>query len=319
MKIADLKARSEKDFQRILDKTHKTERPILRQHEETKISGIFEINEVTDKRGLVKTLLYRQERKRHAEIMKHEYNDLCKKNDVSKKRDGIIYLTWLYEVIHLDHEELKLSCDNMMKSIEYVLANQGNIAWALGCAEIEIFRFDVLRNNIAEGESVSRKLKVFEELCARDEISEQDANAIIHCHIVLFFDKDVECGIKEVKNAIRKYKAQVSHDLQLKRVKKDQSIENMMSYFARYHTKCGNENLKYKMKFRKTDPIHVESKMSSDGSFGRSDRKDFDEIVTEDSRALTFFEIDWLNKAYCWLMKRGEDEEMRGYRIFYER
>lgn len=261
----------------------------------------------------LETLLFNDIKKSYAEHMLKQYISLCEKYGAQQTPKNLRYLTWLYKLEDIDMDKVIHHCQEMKRQIQEVFNNDGNVAFSYGCCEIEIISFDKLAEQKTEVDSV--KYRVLQYMAKDNEINENGSKALVHCHILLLLVDDGVYKIRKLRRRIAGLKKVIPRDLEIKKTRENQPLNEKLRMLAQYHSKCGNPDLRYKMTFASHDLVHLEKKMSRKG--GRGKKEDYDHYPTPDTRSLTYGEIRWLNLAYDRLMSLGENR--RGYEILYEK
>jgi len=261
----------------------------------------------------LKTLLFDDIKKSHEKRMLKQYISLCEKYGAHKMPKNLRYLTWLYKLDDINMGKVIHHCQEMKRQIKRVFNDDGNVAFAFGCCEIEIISFDKLAEQKTEVDSV--KYKVLQYMAKDNAINEEGPKALVHCHILLLLVDDGAYKIRKLRKSIAVIKIVIPRDLEIKKTRENQPLDEKLRKLAQYHSKCGNPDLRYKMTFASHDPVHLEKKMFRKG--GRGKKEDYDHNVSIDTRSLTYGEIRWLNLAYDRLMSLGENR--RGYEILYEK
>jgi hypothetical protein len=135
--------------------------------------------------------------------------------------------------------------------------------------------------------------------------------ALVHCHVL------VDLGNTERESTeatLRKALSSYEHrwQVELKSTFNNQSLGKKLLFIARYNTKCGNEQLRFKAGFGRDLDEDFEAKIWRTGE-GRKDRGDYEDRTTEDERGLSAQQVAFLDEVYGKLMRLRKDK--RGYLV----
>ena len=264
------------------------------------------------------TLLHNDVAKRHAEKMLSEYKRLTQRSDydASRLRD----VTVLYEVCELDERKIISFCENMISSVTSDL-KRSKVAWGLGAAEVELVNLDLLARINEQTEDEKRKFNVLCDMAPKvyranglvdNEASFSGVKALVHCHVLVDMGDDQEAAELRLRKQLARYTHR--YQTEVKTTFSEQPLDKKLQAIAAYNTKSGNEELRFKAKFRRDVLEDLEAIMWRKG-LGRKDRGEYDLVTTEDVRGLSALHVAFLDRVYGALMRLEKNKT--GYKITY--
>ncbi len=260
------------------------------------------------------TLLHDAVAEAHAQRMYTQYKKHCASTSFDWKR--LRYLTVLHSVCALDADEVLKAVQSMQDNVGFALKRAG--VWGLGAAEIELVNYDLLSRINARTDDQKRKFHVLCDIAPKTLLGGvlvgRDADgvkALVHCHVLVDLGKwQRDYAEAKLRKALSSYEHR--WQVELKSTFNDQALGKKLLLIARYNTKCGNEQLRFKAGFGRDLGEDVEAKMWRAGE-GRKDRGDYEDRTTEDERGLSAQHVAFLDDVYGRVMRLRKDK--RGYLV----
>jgi hypothetical protein len=247
---------------------------------------------------------------KHSNRLFNEYIRLF--NDQRQLR----YLTLLHEVTELETDTVLRSCDEMRTAL--IEQCKENKVRALGVIEIELVNLTLLKRIDAQTDVEKRKLRVLTDLILPSEhgglrISHAEGTkALVHAHVVLQLKGNPQAHAHEFENSLKSLAAyrRAGHQVRIEEFFKTKDLRSNLEGIAKYGTKGGNEQLRYKAGFGRDLSEDLDAKIFKATKTGKRDKGG---ETLEDERSLTIGELAFLNEVYEQLMSQRRDR--RGYLI----
>jgi hypothetical protein len=243
-----------------------------------------------------------------------EYRGHCASATYDWKR--LRYLTVLHSVCALDADKVLLEVQSMRVNVQRALKKAG--VWGLGAAEVELINYDLLSRINDRSDDQKRKFHVLCDLAPKKLIGggllgpdAEGVKALVHCHVLVDLGKaERELAEAKLRKALSSYA--YPWQVELKSTFNDQALGKKLLLIARYNTKCGNEQLRFKAGFGRDLGEDVEAKIWRAGE-GRKDRGDYEDRTTEDERGLSAQHVAFLDEVYGKLMRLRKNKQ--GYLV----
>jgi hypothetical protein len=247
------------------------------------------------------TLLHKSVREEHGRLLFEDFMERC--GDYPKSR--LAFLTVLHETVPLNDADILESCDDLKRSLLFILDRQ-NVA-ALGAVEVELINLPLLRAIANASDNEARKLKVNEKLMKKS--GDDPIQAQVHAHILIDLGNEPRAKLNQVKKAVEAAWCVAPYQTRFDEVKRFSYIEKNLRHFGYYFTDGSHKDLRYKSQFGNlpTDANNIEFRQGA----GKRDRGSKTTFV--DERALRYEEIRILDRVLRRLMDTRLDG--RGYLI----
>jgi hypothetical protein len=279
--------------------------------------------------ALTTTLLSKSVSDTHADNM---YISLKEHIGGGIAQDRLRYLTVIHDVVGTvfdDNEAMvMLSVEQMVSRLESALSG----FWSLGVVELELISLDLMRSFQSQEDTQRHKLMLVEHLLETGDWSQTvegilqrlgpgGTRVLVHAHIVVDLGAAASGDLADRETGLRdrlKNYWSGSRQFELKKFSeqwrgKKRSLDQNLRHIANYATKCGNEELRFKVGFGRNHYEEIESQMFYE--YGKQLISDDDDGSVIDVRALNANEIGFLDRITCLLMNRNKSNSGKGYLV----
>lgn len=277
--------------------------------------------------GQTKTLLRTSVSDTHAD---HMYISLKGHIGEGFVQDRLRYLTVIHDVVGIDFDDseamVMLSVEQMVSRLKSALSG----FWSLGVVELELISLDLMRSFQSQEDTQRHKLMLVEHLLETGDWSQTvegilqrlgpgGTRVLVHAHIVVDLGSDASGDLADrearLRDRLKNYWSG-SRQFELKKFSeqwrgKKRSLDQNLRHIANYATKCGNEELRFKVGFGRDHYEETESQMFC--KYGKQLISDDDDGSVMDVRALNANEIGFLDRITCLLMNRNKSNSGKGY------
>jgi len=273
------------------------------------------------------TLLNKSVSETHAD---HMYLSLKEHIGGGVVQDRLRYLTVIHDVVGTvfdDSEAMVMrSVQQMVSRLESALSG----FWSLGVVELELISLDLMRSFQSQEGTQRHKLMLTEHLLETGDWSQTDegifqrldpggTRVLVHAHIVVDLGADASGDLADREACLRdrlKNYWSGSRQFELKKFSEQwrgtkRSLDQNLRHIANYATKCGNEELRFKVGFGREHYEEIESQMFY--YYGKQLISEDDDGSVIDVRALNANEIGFLDRITCLLMNRNKSNSGKGY------
>lgn len=301
----------------------------------------------------VKSLVFDDVAKKHAKMMEKRVLAMILKNKTNS--DALRFVTLLDSVVEMDVNSVLDTVQAVRNRFDDIKKQLPDIH-VIGAFEFEIVNFDFNNRHANEigreklDESTRNKITVLEALGARKTVNTDfgdlaiavkatGSKLLLHIHAIVDFGEDTENNITRFETLIASnYCWNISKiQLHIMKLYQTKTLNNNIQKLCSYMTKCGNENLKYKVfygrdRVNKTNEIEPDAKLMTAHELDAAIYKYafdanemtkyeirklrsvmYDEIAYENERHLTHGEINFANEVTYAVMVSCRKSTKEGY------
>ncbi len=240
--------------------------------------------------------------------------DFLNRFNDSRKRKRLRFLTVIHQNLGLDENRILESVVDLKDRNSGIFMDK-KIGFFSGACEVELESIDLLEKYEEKYDDTKRKLAVHRVI--GNGLSGTVAS--VHCHLIVELGINVAVAENLLLAELKKHWSGIYQvhmtGISKSYASKAKSLFENLKDIARYLTKCGNEELKFKLNFGRDYEDDLDSKMFK--KLGRKliDSKDIsDDGSCFSEKILSGAEIKFLDRVYRRLMNQRGDE--RGYLIF---
>lgn len=231
--------------------------------------------------------------------------------DEQQVQERLRFVTVLYEVVGLDTGAIDQSIERMWQGLMRVVTFVRGLQ-VVAASEVEIVNLRVLREKAdSEDEVEARKLDVLTKMyalgadCGYFDESDESVS-LIHLHAVVDLGGgDSSKKADALERTLRDW-CSGARWVHMERFFKHKDLLTNFWHIARYMTKGGNHELRYRVRFGNQaydNQDLLELQMKKAGVFGKA--SDSEDAMVTDCLSLSFFEIEVLADAIDQQMSRA--------------